>query len=277
MDVADWLRQLGLEQYEPTFRENRIDIDLVPKLTADDLKDLGVTLVGDRRRLLEAIAALRDGSGATEPATQPVSEHRPAKTDAERRQITILFCDIVDSTPIATRLDPEDLRAIINGFQRKVAETAALFSGFVAKYIGDGALLYFGYPYAQETDAERAVRAGLALVQTAGAIETPGKNLELRVGIATGLVVIGDLIGSGSSQEQAVVGETAHLAARLQALADPNTVLICPVTRQLLGELFDFQDLGPIGLKGFAADVRVTRVLGESCVPVVLKRCVPLR
>ena len=159
MDVADWLRQLGLERYEPTFRENRIDTDLLPKLTADDLKDLGVTLVGDRRRLLEAISALRDRN-ETEPDERAVSKPPSTTMDAERRQISVLFCDIADSTALSTRLDPEDLRSIITAFQHKVAETAALYSGFVAKYMGDGALLYFGYPRAQETDAEQAVRAG---------------------------------------------------------------------------------------------------------------------
>lgn len=263
MDVADWLRQLGLERYEPTFRENRIDTELLPKLTADDLKDLGVILVGDRRRLLEAVSALR-ARYESEPGASPIWEPPSTTADAERRQITVLFCDIVDSTALSTRLDPEDLRSIITAFQRKIAETTALFSGFVAKYMGDGALLYFGYPRAEETDAERAVRAGLALAQAAGAIETPGVVIRLRVGIATGLVVVGDLIGSGSAQEQAVVGETPNLAARLQSLADPNTVLICPTTLRLIGELFDCEDLGPTRLKGFAADVRVTRVIGES-------------
>jgi class 3 adenylate cyclase len=195
MDVADWLRQLGLERYEPAFRENRIDVDLLPKLTAEDLKDLGVTLVGDRRRLLEAISALRHRNGDTERVALAVSRFPLATTDAERRQITVLFCDIVDSTALSTRLDPEDLRSIIATFQSKVAETAAFFAGFVAKYMGDGALLYFGYPRAEETDAERAVRAGLALVHAAGALETPDLSLRLRVGVATGLVVVGDLIG----------------------------------------------------------------------------------
>ena len=266
MDVADWLRRLGLERYETTFREHRIDTDLLPKLTVEDLKDLGITLVGDRRRLLEAIAALRDRNGETEPAARPAAKLSLATMDSERRQITVLFCDIMDSTALSTRLDPEDLRSIITAFQRKVADTAAFFSGFVAKYMGDGALLYFGYPRAQETDAERAVRAGLALAQAAGGIEASGVAIRLRVGIATGLVVVGDLIGSGSAQEQAVVGETPNLAARLQSLADPNAVLICPATRRLVGELFDYQDLGPTRLKGFAADVRVTQVIGESAV-----------
>jgi class 3 adenylate cyclase len=180
MDVAGWLKRLGLERYEPAFRENQIDTDLLRKLTADDLKDLGITLVGDRRRLLEAISALRDRGGETEPAAQPVSEHRPVTTNVERRQITVLFCDIVDSTAISTRLDPEDLRSIITAFQSKVAETAGVFAGFVARYMRDGALLYFGYPRAQETDSERAVRAGLSLVQAAGAIEAPGMRLARR-------------------------------------------------------------------------------------------------
>ena len=190
-------------------------------------------------------------------------EQRSATAEAERRQITVLFCDLVDSTALATRLDPEDLRAIITGFQRTVAETIGNFDGFVAKYMGDGVLTYFGYPRAQEHDAERAVRAGLALVQAADAAET---TLRLRVGIATGLVVAGDLVGSGSAQEQAVVGETPNLAARLQGLAEPNQVLICPTTRRLVGNFFDCRDLGAIALKGFAAPVPVAQVLGDSVV-----------
>lgn len=264
MDVGDWLRQLGLESYEPAFRENRIDTDLLPSLTADDLKDLGVTLVGDRRRLLEAISALRERSRETEQVAPPVFKLPQSTRDAERRQITVLFCDIVGSTDLSTRLDPEDLHSIIAAFQHRVEEVSAHFAGFVAKYMGDGALLYFGYPRAQETDAERAVQAGLALVQTAGAIEATDPAVRLRIGIATGLVVVGDLMGSGSAQERAVVGETPNLAARLQSLADPNTVLICPTTRRLVGELFDCRDLEPMRLKGFAADVRVSRVIGES-------------
>jgi class 3 adenylate cyclase/tetratricopeptide (TPR) repeat protein len=267
MDVGDWLRQLGLESYEPIFRENRIDTDLLPKLTADDLKDLGVTLVGDRRRLLDAISALRERDSETELAAPPRSKLPLSATEAERRQLTVVFCDIVGSTSLSTRIDPEDLRSIIAAFERTVEETAARFAGFVAKYMGDGALIYFGYPRAQETDAERAVRAGLALVRLAGEIEAPDLTMRLRVGIATGLVVVGDLIGSGPAQERAVVGETPNLAARLQNLADPNTVLICPMTRRLVGQLFDCQDLDPVRLKGFAADISVTRVIGESALP----------
>jgi class 3 adenylate cyclase len=190
---------------------------------------------------------------------------RSATADAERRQITVLFCDLVDSTALATQLDPEDLRAIITAFQRSVAQTITHYEGFVAKYMGDGVLVYFGYPRAQEHDAERALRAGLALVGAAGEIEAPTRRtLRLRVGIATGL--IGDLIGAGSAREEAVVGETPNLAARLQSLAEPNTVLICPTTRRLVGDLFEYRDLGQIELKGFAVPVPVWRVLRDSSV-----------
>jgi len=277
MDVAGWLRQLGLERYEPAFRENQIDTELLPKLTADDLKDLGITRVGDRRRLLEAISALRDRSRQTESATQPVSEHRLVTTDAERWQITVLFCDVVDSTALSTRLDPEDLRSMLAAFQSKVAEVmAGFFAGFITKYMGDGALLYFGYPLAQETDAERAVRAGLSPVKTVGATEVLGVSLKLRVGIATGLVVVGDLIASGSAQEQAVVGETPNLAARLQSLADPNRVLICPTTRRLVGKLFDFRDLGPIRLRVSQPTLRSRRCSARASCQADLRRCGPL-
>jgi class 3 adenylate cyclase len=267
MDVADWLRGLGLERYEPAFRENRIDSDLLPRLSAEDLKDLGVTVVGDRRRLLDAIEALRDHGSPGESPGGPSPTPRSATADAERRQITVLFGDLVDSTALATQLDPEDLRAIITAFQRTVAQTITHYEGFVAKYMGDGVLAYFGYPRAQEHDAERAVRAGLALVGAASEIGAPERStLRVRVGIATGLVVIGDLIGSGSAREEAVVGETPNLAARLQSSAEPNTVLICPTTRRLVGDLFEHRDLGPIELKGFAVPVPVWQVLGDGSV-----------
>jgi class 3 adenylate cyclase len=267
MDVANWLTALGLEQYEPAFRENRIDAELLPKLTAEDLRDLGVTLVGDRRRLLDAISGLRDGDGSTLVGAEPLMEHRQAIEDAERRQITVLFCDLVGSTELAADLDPEDLRIVIAAFQRMVAGTSARFSGFVAKYMGDGALIYFGYPRASEHDAERAVRTGLALVESARAMEAAKRSLRVRVGIATGLAVVGDLLGSGPAQERVVIGETPNLAARLQGLAEPDAVLLCPATRRLVGELFAFRDLGSHRLKGFATAVRVAQALAESPLP----------
>jgi hypothetical protein len=171
MDVAAWLRGLGLEQYEPAFRDNRIDAEILPKLTVEDLKDIGVAIVGDRRKLLEAIAALR-ASAPSSPAAEEITEAPAAapSSEAERRQPTVMFCDLVGSTAIATRLDPEDLRAVIGAYHRCVAAVIERAGGFVAKYMGDGVLAYFGYPRADEDDAERAVRSGLALVEAVAAL-----------------------------------------------------------------------------------------------------------
>src|SRR5438874_7103889 len=257
MDVADWLRGLGLEQYEPAFRANEIDARVLPSLTAEDLKDLGVTLVGHRRRLLDAIAELG-------PDAPPAPRSAPA--EAERRQLTVMFCDLVGSTALSTRLDPEDLREVIGAYHRAVAEIVARFDGFVAKYMGDGVLVYFGYPQAHEDDAERAVRAGLASVEAVGRLDVKSAKLQARVGIATGLVVVGDLIGEGSAQEQSVVGETPNLAARLQALAEPDAVVIAAGTRRLLGDLFEYRDLGVIEVKGIAGPVPAWEVLRPSAV-----------
>ncbi len=224
IEITDWLRELGLEQYAPAFRENAIDARVLPSLTAEDLKDLGVTLVGHRRRLLDAIAALgTDVPAAIVPAT---SGDAPAPPDAERRQLTVMFCDLVGSTSLSTRFDPEDLRELIGAYHRAVAEVVAGFDGFVAKYMGDGVLVYFGYPRAHEEDAERAVRAGLRAIDAVGCLDVGDTKLEVRVGIATGSVVVGDLIGQGSAQEQSIVGETPNLAARLQGLAVPDSLVI---------------------------------------------------
>jgi class 3 adenylate cyclase len=184
MDVGDWLRQLGLEQYEPVFRENEIDESILPSLTAEDLKDLGVGLVGHRRRLLDAIAAL-----GTEMPTAATTAAGPV--DAERRQLTVMFCDLVGSTALSSRLDPEDLREVIAAYHRAVAEIIAGFDGFVSRYMGDGVLVYFGYPQAHEDDAERAVRAGLDAIYAVGRLNVKSVQLQTRVGIATGLVVVG--------------------------------------------------------------------------------------
>src|SRR5437899_2625943 len=236
MDIGDWLRKLGLEQYEPAFRANEIDARVLLRLTAEDLKDLHVSLVGHRRRLLDAIAAL----GVKVPAAVPAaSRDAPAQADVERRQLTVMFCDLVGSTALAARLDPEDLREVIAAYHRAVAQIVAGFDGFVAKYMGDGVLVYFGYPRAHEDDADRAVRAGLGLIDAVGRLDVKSAKLQARVGIATGLVVVGDLTGEGSAQEQSVVGETPNLAARLQALAEPDAVVISTGTRRLVGDLFD--------------------------------------
>src|SRR5205823_11579939 len=182
---------------------------------------------------------------------------------AERRQLTVMFCDLVGSTALSTCHDPEDLRELVGGYQRCVAETVARFDGFVAKYMGDGVLVYFGYPQAHEDDAERAVRAGLAVIAAMGRLDMP-ERLQARVGIASGLAVVGNLIGTGAAQERGVVGETPNLAARLQALAAPATLVLADRTRRLVGSLFEVEDLGPQTLAGFAEPQRAWRVLGES-------------
>ncbi len=269
MDVAAWLRGLGLERYDQAFRDNEIDAEVLRELTADDLKDLGVNLVGHRRKLLAAIAALRPdlpSSGSPIASTELVQPGQNAGVgtgEAERRQLTVMFCDLVGSTALSARLDPEELREVIGAYHRCVAEAVRRFDGFVAKYMGDGVLSYFGYPRAHEDDAERAVRAGLAVVEAVGGIAA-ADPLEVRIGIATGLVVVGDLVGEGASQEQAVVGETPNLAARLQALAEPGSVLIAPATRRLLGDRFRLQALGRHEVKGLAGPVEAWAVEGVS-------------
>src|SRR6516225_3706488 len=233
-NVGAWLAELGLAKYAEAFAANDIDLDILPELTDADLERLGVASLGDRKRLLRAIASL---------ATAKVSSVVPttagqSPTDAERRQVTVMFSDLVGSTALATRMDPEDLREVISAYQKCVAETVQRFGGFVAKYMGDGVLVYFGYPQAHEDDAERAVRAGLELISAVTGLKTSA-SLKVRVGIATGLVVVGDLVGSGEAQERGIVGETPNRAARLQGVAEPNMVVIAESTRKLLGNLFE--------------------------------------
>ncbi|MCC8977559.1 adenylate/guanylate cyclase domain-containing protein [Bradyrhizobium acaciae] len=255
MDVGGWLRRLGLERYETAFREHEVSGEVLPSLTQEDLKEIGVGPVGHRRILLEAISALKANAGRGDSSADvaPTSNALSARTEdrAERRQVTVMFSDLVGSTALSARLDPEDLREVITAYQKMVAETVGRFGGFVAKYMGDGVLVYFGYPQAHEDDAERAVRAGLALVAAITNVKTHAA-LQTRIGIATGVVVVGDLIGSGPSQEQAIVGDTPNLAARLQGLAKPNRVVLADSTRRLVGSLFELEDLGPQKLKGIS-------------------------
>ena len=258
--IADWLEKLGMSEYAERFAESDIDISVLRDLTDQDLKELGVSL-GHRRKMLRAIAEL---SGVAPTRQPPLTEPKPRDT-AERRQVTVVFSDLVGSTALSARMDPEDLREVISAYQKCVAETVGRFGGFVAKYMGDGVLVYFGYPQAHEDDAERAVRAGLDLVTAVGALKTRAA-LQTRVGIATGLVVVGDLIGSGASQEQAIVGETPNLAARLQSIAEPNSVVIAESTRKLVGNLFELEDLGAQDLKGIAGPVRLWVALRPSSV-----------
>ena len=221
MDVAAWLDGLGLGRYAPAFRDNDVDADVLPRLTADDLTALGVTSIGHRRKLLDAIAALREDAASR--SSGPANDRLPAATalrsrGAERRQLTVMFADLVGSTELSSRLDPEEMREVLRAYQNAVAGEVARFEGHVAKFMGDGVLAYFGWPEAHEDEAERAVRAGLAITAAVAGLSTPaGRSLAARVGIATGLVVVGDLVGEGAAQEEAVVGETPNLAARLQA------------------------------------------------------------
>ncbi|KRQ14659.1 adenylate/guanylate cyclase domain-containing protein [Bradyrhizobium manausense] len=250
MDLGTLLRNNGLERFEAAFRDNAIDESVLPHLTQDHLRELGLPL-GARIKLLAAIAGL-----AKEPLGQPPSPAAVAETSAERRQVTVLFSDLVGSTVLSTRMDPEDLRKLISAYQKCVTEVVQRYGGFVAKYMGDGVLVYFGYPEAHEDDAERAVQSGLELVSEVTKLKT-GTPLQTRVGIATGLVVVGDLVGSGQAQERGIVGETPNLAARLQGLAEPDMVVIADATRQLLGNLFELRDLGLNELKGIAGAVQV--------------------
>ena len=232
MDVGGWLRSLGLEQYETLFRENDIDVEVLSELTDGDLEKIGVSL-GHRKRLLKAVAALAG------PALPPPTANTPiplAVDAAERRQLTVMFCDLVGSTAISARLDPEDMREVIRAYQDACSGAVARYDGFVAKFMGDGVLAYFGFPRAHEEDAERAVRAGLDIAAAVAKLDMPAKeSLKVRIGIATGIVVVGDLVGQGSAQEQAVVGDTPNLAARLQGLAEPGGVVIAESTSRSAG------------------------------------------
>ena len=264
--VRKWLEAIGLVQYADAFEANDIDIDLLGQVDDQMLKDIGVPSAGHRLRIRNAIAKLSPASplakneNATSTATEPKTQDV-----AERRQVTVMFSDLVGSTALSARMDPEDLREVISAYQKCVAESVQRFGGFVAKYMGDGVLVYFGYPQAHEDDAERAVRAGLELVQAVGTLRSTSP-LQTRVGIATGLVVVGDLIGSGEAQERGIVGETPNLAARLQGIAEPNTVVIAESTRKLLGNLFELEDLGPRELKGIGEPLQAWAALRPSSV-----------
>ena len=266
MDVGSWLRGLGLERYEAAFRENEIDETVLPTLTADDLKDLGVCYVGHRRKLLNAIAALRADANTKVPLpdTLPTID-RPPKDAAERRHLTVMICDLVGSTALSARLDPEDMRAVIDAYHAACARITLNYDGFLAEFRGDGILAYFGYPLAHEDDAERTVRAALDIIAAVARLETRAPEpLAVRIGIATGVVVIGDLSRDGALREHAVVGETPNLAARLQTLAEPGTIVVAASTRRLIGDLFRLRDLGRHEVKGIAEPVAAWAVEGVS-------------
>jgi predicted ATPase/class 3 adenylate cyclase len=267
--IAGWLEKIGLAQYAPRFAENDISFAILSDLTDQDLKELGVSSLGHRRQLLRAIAELNTvekDARKIAPATVAPDTRLP-NDGAERRRLTVMFCDLVGSTVLSARLDPEDMRDIIGAYHRSCAEQIAKAGGFVAKYMGDGVLAYFGYPQAHEHDAERAVLAGLALVEAVPKLTTVASTaLQVRIGIATGLVVVGDLVGSGEAQERGIVGDTPNLAARLQALAGPSMVVIADSTRRLVGNLFELRDMGARDLKGIAGPAQAWAALRANSV-----------
>jgi class 3 adenylate cyclase/predicted ATPase len=267
-DIAPWLDQLGLGQYAPAFLENDIDFEVLPDLTEGDLERLGLSL-GHRKKLLRAIASLPPGGAAGVPSVQAPGgagwlppPAAGARGDAQRRHLTVLFCDLVGSTALSTRFDPEELREVLHSYQSAAAGEIARFDGHLAQYLGDGVVAYFGWPLAHEDDAERAVRAALAMTEATARLRlSTGARLAARAGIATGLVVVGDLIGEGIAQQETVVGETPNLAARLQALAAPGAVVVSETTRRLIGDLFSLDDLGQQELKGIDRPVRAFQVV----------------
>jgi class 3 adenylate cyclase/tetratricopeptide (TPR) repeat protein len=272
-DLRDWLRANNLEQYADAFEANDIDLDVLPALNDHDLGQLGLSL-GNRRRILKAIAA-RDtaavpnsaGQAAFSPDRSPPAAEQPSSADAERRQVTVMFADMVGSTALSTNLDPELLGGLIRRYQDAVAGAIGRYGGFVAKFMGDGVLAYFGFPRAFEDAAERAIRAAIGILSEVGIIETPdGARVQARIGIATGLVVVGEIIGSGIAQERTIVGETPNLAARLQALAGPDCIIVSESTQKLLGGLFELTPIGVHELKGFGHPVPAWQVCGEASI-----------
>src|SRR5262245_4770198 len=261
MDVGAWLRNLGLGKYEPAFVENAIDFDVLPELTEDDLEKLGMPL-GDRKRFVRAVKAM-DGASSSRPSMSEVGHAEPMVA-GERRHLTVMICDLVDSTALSARLDPEDMGAVIDAFQAACARITLAFDGFLADFRGDGILAYFGYPRAHEHDAERTVRAALDIAAAVARLKTPAEEqLSVRIGIATGLVVVGGL-GDSALREHAVIGDTPSLAARLQALAEPGTVVVASSTRRLLGDLFRLRELGLHQVKGIAEPIAAWAVDGLS-------------
>ncbi len=271
MDINEWLHQLNLDIYCQSFQDHDIDADVLPFLTADDLSDLGVTKVGHRVKLLKAIATLSENAESpghhANNTTGYLSNtpHAITSSQAERRHLTVMFIDIVGSTELTTRLDPEDIRAVYAGFQSMVESVIRQYDGFIASYMGDGVMCYFGWPKAHEDDAERAVRAGLSVIDNAIKSKKPdGSPLAVRVGMASGLAVVGDIIGSGASEEASIAGQTPNLAARMQSVADPNQLVLPNTTRQLLNENFKLKSTGLHRLKGFAEPIEAYVVTGEN-------------
>src|SRR3954452_4470854 len=260
MAVGSWLRNLGLGQYEPAFLANAIDSDVLPELTEADFEKMGIPL-GDRKRLMKAIGAI----GAPSSARAAAKADAPDAQGAERRHLSVMICDLVGSTALSARLDPEDMNAVMDAYHAACARITRSYDGFLADFRGDGILAYFGYPIAHEDDPERTVRAALDIIAAVARLETrAGEPLAVRIGIATGMVVVGDLGGEGKLREHSVVGGAPNIAARVQALVEPNTVVVADSTRRLLGDIFNLRDLGAHQLKGISAPVCAWAVQGLS-------------
>ena len=261
--TAEWLQSIGLGEYAQRFAENAIDASILRDLTDQDLKELGV-LLGHRRKMLRAIAELGE-STAIAPAGRAAKPERRPSDEAERRHLTVMFCDLVGSTALSTRLDPEDMWRVVASYHGAIGSVIGRYQGMIAQYMADGVLAYFGYPVAHEDSAVLAVRAGLEIVDAVTSLQTDvGPALQVRIGIATGTVVMNELLVNEIPAERAITGETPNLAARLQTLAEPGMVLICPSTRQLTGGYFNYRDLGPLSLKGFTQTISASQVLGIS-------------
>src|SRR3954468_12660120 len=251
MAVGSWLRNLGLGQYEPAFLANAIDSDVLPEFTEADFEKMGIPL-GDRKRLMKAIGAI----GAPSSARAAAKADAPDAQGGERRPLSVMICDLVGSTALTARLDPEDMGAVIDAYHAACARITLSYDGFLADFRGDGIMAYFGYPIAHEDDPERTVRAALDIIAAVARLETrAGEPLAVRIGIATGMVVVGDLGGEGKLREHSVVGGAPNIAARVQALVEPNTVVVADSTRRLLGDIFNLRDLGAHQLKGISAPV----------------------
>src|SRR6516165_9660505 len=258
--MTEWLASIGLSEYAQRFADNAIDLSVLRDLTEQDLKDLGV-LLGHRRKMLRAIAEL----DATAPAPTKTTTEPVSRGQAERRHLTVMICDLVGSTALSAQLDPEDMNAVIDAYHAACARIMLTYDGVIGDFRGDGILAYFGYPRAHEDDAERTVRAGLDIIAAVAQLETRAvEPLAVRIGIATGLVVVGDLSTESALREHALVGETPNLAARLQDLAEPGTIVVASSTRRLLGDLFRLRDLGLHEVKGIAAPVGAWAVEGIS-------------
>ena len=253
--IVEWLASIGLSEYAETFAKNAIDLSVLRDLTEQDLKELGV-LLGHRRKILRAISELE----VIAPAPIDRTGEPVLRDEAERRHLSVMICDLVGSTGLSARLDPEDMRAVIDAYHAACARITRTYDGFLAEFRGDGILAYFGYPRAHEDDGERTVRAGLDIIAAVARLETrAAEPLAVRIGIATGLVVVGDLSGGSALREHALVGGTPNLAARLQALAEPGTIVVAASTRRLLGDVFRLRDLGRHEVKGFAEPVAAWR------------------